>query len=63
MLDPDVRRLYSECFAAPPDYALDCVVGTTYSLDLDSLLFASFCLATSGIEDPEGALDGPVALL
>jgi hypothetical protein len=38
-------------------------VGTTYSLDLDSLLFALFSLATSGVEDPDGALGNPVALL
>jgi hypothetical protein len=63
VLDPDVRRLYSECFAAPPGHALECAVGTTYSLDLDSLLFALFCLATSGVEDPDGALGNPVALL
>jgi hypothetical protein len=63
VLEPDVRRLYSECFAAPPDHDLDCAVGTTYSLDLDSLLFALFCLATSGVEDPDNALGNPVALL
>jgi hypothetical protein len=63
VLDPEVRRLYSECFAAPPGHALECAVGTTYSLDLDSLLFALFCLATSGVEDPDGALGNPVALL
>ena len=63
MLDPDFRRLYSECFAAPPDHDLDGAVGTTYSLDLDSLLFAMFCLSTSGVEDPEGAMSNPVALL
>jgi len=63
VLNPDARRLYSECFAAPPGHALDCAVGTTYSLDLDSLLFALFCLATSGVEDPDSALGNPVALL
>jgi len=63
MLDPDFRRLYSECFAAPPGHELDAALGTTYSLDLDSLLFAMFCLATSGVEDPEGAVSNPVALL
>lgn len=63
MLDPDVRRLYSECFAAPPGHVLDGAVGTTYSLDLDSLLFAMFCLATSGADDPDAALSNPVGLL
>ncbi|HWO10868.1 MAG TPA: hypothetical protein VNN80_15345, partial [Polyangiaceae bacterium] len=63
MLDPDLRRLYSECFAAPPEHDLEGALGTTYSLDLDSLLFAMFCLTTSGIEDPEAAVSNPVALL
>lgn len=63
MLDPDMRRLYSECFAAPPEHELEGALGTTYSLDLDSLLFAMFCLATSGVADPEAVVGNPVALL
>jgi hypothetical protein len=63
MLNPDVRRLYSECFAAPTGHAFDGAIGTTFSLDLDSLLFATFCLATSGSDEPDAALEDPVSLL
>jgi len=63
MLGTDDRRLYSECFAAPEGYVLDCAVGTTYSLDLESLLFAHVCIATSGRAEPDGALRDPVSVL
>ncbi len=63
MLAPTDRKLYSECFAAPPGYKFDCALGTTYSLDLESLLFALFCLASSGNGEPEEALREPVGLL
>ena len=63
MLAPEDRRLYSACFAVPSGYAFDAAVGTTYSLDLESLLFALFCLATSSVEEPEVALGDPVSLL
>lgn len=63
MLGTDERRLYSEAFAAPEGHRLDTAVGTTYSLDLESLLFAHVCLATSGRAEPEDALRDPVSLL
>lgn len=63
MLSPEDRKLYSATFAAPANYVFDCGVATTYSLDLDSLLFAQFCLATSGAGEPEQALRDPVGLL
>lgn len=63
MLAPEDRRLYSACFSAPDGYDFEAAVGTTYSLDLDCLLFALFCLATSGAQDPEAALGDPVSLL
>lgn len=63
MLDPEDRRLYSSCFAAPDGFVFDCALGTTYSLDLESLLFAQFCIATSGAAEPESALKDPVGLL
>lgn len=63
MLDPEDRRLYSQCFAAPDGFVLDGAVGTTFSLDLESLLFAQFCIATSGVGEPESALADPVGLL
>ena len=63
MLDPEDRRLYSQCFAAPDGFVFDCAVGTTFSLDLESLLFAQFCIAASGAAEPESALNDPVGLL
>lgn len=63
MLDPEDRRLYSQCFAAPEGFVFDCAVGTTYSLDLESLLFAQFCIATGGAGEPDSALKDPVGLL
>jgi hypothetical protein len=63
MLAPEDRRLYSACFSAPDGYDFDAAVGTTYSLDLDCLLFALFSLAASGAQDPESALADPVSVL
>lgn len=63
MLDPENRRLYSQCFAAPDGFVFDGAIGTTYSLDLESLLFARLCIATSGSGEPETALADPVGLL
>jgi hypothetical protein len=63
MLSPDDRRLYSQCFSAPEGFGLDCAVATTFSLDLESFLFAQFCLATSGAGEPEAALRDPIGLL
>lgn len=63
MLDPEDRRLYSEIFSAPDDCVFDQAIGTTYSLDLESLLFALACIATRGSAEPESLLKDPVALL
>jgi hypothetical protein len=63
MLSPNDRRLYSDCFTAPPGMVFDCAVGTTYSLDLASLLFVPYCLAANGARDPDSALRDPIALL
>jgi len=63
MLAPEDRRLYSACFAVPNGHVFDAALGTTYSLDLDCLLFALFCLATGGVEEPEAALGDPISLL
>lgn len=63
MLSPEDRRLYSQCFTAPDGFVFDGGIGTTYSLDLESLLFAQFCIATSGAAEPETALTDPVGLL
>ncbi len=64
MLQPDDRKLYSSCLAAPLGYRFDCGVGMTYSLDLESALFAHLCLASSGTREPDETLNkDPVSLL
>lgn len=63
MLNPEDRRLYSNCFTVPRDYRFDCGVGTTFTLDLETLLFVPIALTTSGSEDPRAALTDRVALL
>lgn len=63
MLTPDNRRLYSSIFSAPVGYVFDCGVGTTFSLDLEMLLFVPFCIAHDGSHDPERGAQDPVALL
>ena len=45
MLNPSNDRLdYGNILSAPKDYELDFAIGTTYSLDLDSLVGASIAL-------------------
>jgi hypothetical protein len=63
MLNPEDRRLYTNCFTVPRDYRFDCGVGTTFTLDLETLLFVPIALTTSGSEDPRTALADRVALL
>lgn len=63
MLAPGDRKTYSTCFEIPAGYAFDHGVGTTYSLDLETLLFVPYCLASNGIGEPEQALKSPIALL
>lgn len=62
MLSPEDRALYSACFRAPEGYSFDCGLGTTYTLDLETLLFVPIALSAGG-GDPETALADPVALL
>lgn len=48
MLNPNNDRLdYGHILSAPQDYELDFAIGTTYSLDLDSLVGASIALGLS----------------
>lgn len=63
MLNPNSDRLdYGKLLAPPAGFALDCAVGTTYSLDLDALVGASLALGLS--EETDSALmENPVCLL
>jgi hypothetical protein len=64
MLDPDTRHLYVEALEPPAGYELDRAIGTTYSLDLTTLLTLplSFALLEAR-EGREALLKSPVALL
>ena len=63
MLDPyDRLQLVSEL--RPPDgFEFDCGIGTTFSLDLESLLTVPLSLALCEFESREDALDNPEAVL
>jgi hypothetical protein len=63
MLSPDARTLYSECLQPPPGYRFDKAVGTTFTLDLESLLVLPFTLLTQRCEEPGDLLRDPVKLL
>ena len=63
MLNPKNNRLdYGSLLSPPADYQLDFAVGSTYSLDLDSLVGASISLGLSGETDSD-LNDNPIFLL
>lgn len=64
MLEPNDRELYFEALRPPPGFDLDLAVGTTYSLDLHTLLALPLALSLYGWDgEPEEFLRDPVALL
>lgn len=63
MLRPTDRELYSRCLEAPEGYRFDSGVATTFSLDMESLLFVPLALAFHGAEDPAAFAHDPVGLL
>lgn len=64
MLDPTDRSLLFESLRPPIGYSLDRAVGTTYSLDLLTLLAAPLAFALFDWEDKEGGpMMDPLALL
>ncbi len=63
ILAADQRALYLEALRPPEGYAFDCGIGTTFSLDLYTLLVAPVSLALLEVEDAEEALLNPVLLL
>ncbi|MGE5550804.1 MAG: hypothetical protein ACM3ZC_09775 [Bacteroidota bacterium] len=62
MLDPNIRRLYLDELKPPAPYVLDRAVGTTFSLDLLSLLVVPLSLAFSEAGGEE-ALRDQIAVL
>jgi hypothetical protein len=63
MLSPDQRELLLNALRPPDGYRFDRGVGTTFSLDLLTLLIAPLSLALLDISDAEEALRDPVLLL
>ena len=61
MLETQSRTLLGEALLPPEDYRLDCVVGTTYTLDLAAMLIVPLAMTFSE-HDPTAKPD-PLALL
>ncbi|HEX8163557.1 MAG TPA: phospholipase D family protein [Pyrinomonadaceae bacterium] len=64
MLEPQSRRHLLEALRPPPGYALDCAIGTTFSLDLLTMLTAPLAFTLFDWEDEGGRPTAdPLALL
>lgn len=66
MLAPQSRRYLYDILRPDPGYEFDCAVGTTFTLDLMTLLTTPLAFAVFGWladESPQNALGSPVALL
>jgi hypothetical protein len=64
MLPPNQRQLYLSALRPPPGFQLDHAIGTTYSLDLITLLSLPVSFALLDMTNNEGKLvRDPVALL
>ncbi|MFW6031624.1 MAG: phospholipase D family protein, partial [Myxococcota bacterium] len=62
MLGPDDRALYTECLRPPPGAVFDEAVGTSFTLDLETLLVVPLTLTAFGTDDPGAALEEPLPL-
>src|SRR3981189_2318201 len=64
MLEPEGRQLLLDALRPPAGYELDHAVGTTYALDLMSLLAAPLGFALFDREASDGRLIGdPISLI
>ena len=63
MLGPDDRKIYLNEIKPPVGYELDFALGTTYSLNLLSLIMVPLSLAFFSAESPEEVLKSPQAIL
>lgn len=64
MLEPQSRRLFMEALQPPAGHRLDWAVGTTYSMDLLTLLSAPLAFAFSDCQDRDGRpVENPLVLL
>jgi hypothetical protein len=63
MLAPDDRTLLIDALRPPEGYTFDRGVGTTFTLDLQTLLIAPLSLALHDVSNIADALGDPVLLL
>jgi hypothetical protein len=63
MLAPDQRTLYIEAMQPPEGYQFDRGVGTTFTLDLMTLLIAPMSLALHEISTTQEGINDPILLL
>lgn len=63
MLEPDVRELLLDALRPPDDCELVHAVGTTYSLDMQALLFAPLAFAMFDWALGDDGAPNPIALL
>jgi hypothetical protein len=63
MLAPDDRHLFLQSLRPPEGYKFDRGIGTTYTLDLFTLLVTPLSLAFFEYESPDKAFEDPLALL
>lgn len=62
MLAPDQRELLLDALRPPEGYQFDRGIGTTFTLDLLTLLIAPLSLALLEVSDSLAALSDPVLL-
>ena len=63
MLEPKNRLRLLEQFRPPDGFKLDYAIGTTFSLDLHSLLLAPLSMVLFECEEKDEALKDPTAIL
>ena len=64
MLEPGQRRLFMDTLRPPAGYVLDCAVGTTFTLDLMTLLSVPLAFTLRDAQDHDGQLvSDPLSLL
>ncbi len=63
MLDPNERQTYIDALRPPYEYVFDRAIGTTYSLNLLTLLTVPLSFAKFEIKTKDEILDNPVSVL
>lgn len=64
MLAPDSRHLLLDALRPPPGYTLDLAVGTTFTLDLLSLMSTPVAFAMFDRQHQDGSsVNDPIAML